>query len=215
MVADALSRRYVLLNTQNTKLLGFEYIKELYLNDNDFGSVYDECKVSAKDWFFRHDGFLFKENKLCVPNCFLRELLVEEAHGGGLMWHFGISKTLDVLYEHFYWPNMKRDVQRICDRCITCRQAKYRVMPDGLYTPLPFPKESWVDVSMDFILSLPRSRKGRDSIFVVVDRFSKRAHFIACHKTDDATNIANLFFREVIPLHGVPRVLCQIEMLSF
>jgi hypothetical protein len=151
----------------------------------------------------------------CVPNCSLRELLVKEAHGGGLMWHFGISKTLDVLYEHFYWPNMKRDVQRICDRCITCRQAKYRVMPDGLYTPLPFPKESWVDVSMDFILSLPRSRKGRDSIFVVVDRFSKMAHFIACHKTDDATNIANLFFREVIPLHGVPRVLCQIEMLSF
>jgi hypothetical protein len=66
VVADALSRRYVLLNTQNTKLLGFEYIKELYLNDNDFGSLYDECKVSAKDWFFRHDGFLFKENKLCA-----------------------------------------------------------------------------------------------------------------------------------------------------
>ena len=66
MVADALlSQRYV-LNTQNTKLLGFEYIKELYLNDNDFGSIYDECKVLAKDWFFRHDGFLFKENKLCA-----------------------------------------------------------------------------------------------------------------------------------------------------
>ena len=81
MVADALSRRYVLLNILNTKLLGFEYIKELYLDDNDFGSIYDECKVSAKDKFFRHDGFLFKENKLCVPNNFLRELLVREAYG--------------------------------------------------------------------------------------------------------------------------------------
>ena len=76
VVADALSQGYVLLNTLNTKLLGFEYIKELYLDDNDFGSIYDECKVSAKDRFFRHDGFLFKENKLCLPNCFLRELLV-------------------------------------------------------------------------------------------------------------------------------------------
>jgi hypothetical protein len=120
--------------------------------------------LSAKDRFFRHDGFLFKENKLCVPNCSLRELLVREAHGCNLMGHFGIAKTLDVLHEYFYWPNMKRDVQRICDRCITCRQAKSRVMPHGLYTSLPVPKEPWVDVSMDFILGLPRSRKGRDYI---------------------------------------------------
>jgi hypothetical protein len=114
------------------------------------------------------------------------------------MGHFGITKTLEVLHEHFYWPNMKRDVQRMCDRCITCRQAKSRVMPHGLYTPLPVPKEPLVDISMDFIFGLPRSRKGRDFIFVVVDRFSKMAHFIACHKTDDAINIADLFCREVM-----------------
>jgi len=81
VVADALLRRYVLLNTLNTKLLGFEYIKELYLDDHDFGVIYDTCKVSAKDKYFRHDGFLFKENKLYVPNYSLRELLVREAHG--------------------------------------------------------------------------------------------------------------------------------------
>ena len=57
VVVDALSRRYVLLNTLNTKLLGFEYIKELYLDDHDFGAIYDTCKVSAKDKYFRHDGF--------------------------------------------------------------------------------------------------------------------------------------------------------------
>ena len=59
---------------------------------------------------------------------------------------------------------MKRDVQGICDRCITCKQAKSRVMPYGLHTLLLVPKEPWVDVSMDFILGLPRSRKGRDNI---------------------------------------------------
>ena len=187
----------------------------MYLDDNDFGSIYDECKVSAKDKFFRHDGFLFKENKLCVPNCSLHELLVGEAHEGGLMGHFGIAKTSDILHEHFYWSNLKRDMQRIYDRCITRRQVKSRVVPHGLYIPLLVPKESWVEVSMDFILGLPRSRKGRDSIFVVVDRFSKMTHFIICHKINDATNIADLFFREVIWLHGVPRSIVSDQDVKF
>ena len=83
---------------------------------------------------------------------------------------------------------------RICSRCITCRKAKSRVMPHGLYTPLPIPSAPWVDIYMDFVLGLPRSKRGKDSIFVVVDRFSKMTHFTACHKIDDATNVADLFF---------------------
>ena len=79
----------------------------MYLDDHDFGAIYDSCKALAKDKYFRHDGFLFKENNLCVPNCSLRELLVREAHGGGLMGHFGITKTLEVLHEH-----LKIDVQK-------------------------------------------------------------------------------------------------------
>ena len=93
---------------------------------------------------------------------------------------------------------MKRDVNHICDRCITCRKAKSKVLPHGLYTPLPVPSEPWVDIFMDFVLGLPWTKMSRDSIFVVVDKFSKMTHFIPCHKTDDATNIADLFFREIV-----------------
>jgi hypothetical protein len=79
----------------------------------------------------------------------MRGLLVHEAHGGGLMGHFGVRKTLEILHEHFFWPRMRRDVTRICGRCITCRKAKSKVLPHGLYTPLPDPSEPWVDISMD------------------------------------------------------------------
>ncbi|XP_052490813.1 uncharacterized protein LOC128043050 [Gossypium raimondii] len=215
IVVDALSRRYALFGILESKLLGFEHLKELYVNDADFCEVYVACEKGAYDKFYRQDGFLFKDNKLCVPQGSMQELLIREAHCGGLMGHFGISKTLSMLQEHFYWPKMKQGVEKICANCLECRKAKSKVQPYGLYVPLPIPEHPWEDISMDFVLGLPRSKSGKDSIFVVVDRFSKMAHFIPCTKTNDASFVASLFFREVVRLHGVPKSIVSDREAKF
>ena len=75
-MANALSRRYALVFTLNAKLLGFEYVKKLYVNDDDFVSVYGACEKALFGKFYRLDGYLFRDNRLCVPDSSMRELLV-------------------------------------------------------------------------------------------------------------------------------------------
>ena len=139
IVADALSRRYNLLNTLGTRLLGFEHIKELYQNDPDFSQAFALTEKCVYDKYFRHEGYLFYVNRLCIPRCSLRELLIREAHCGGLMGHFGVTKTVLILQEHFYWPGLKGDVERVVERCIRCKEAKFRNQAHGMYHPLPVP----------------------------------------------------------------------------
>jgi hypothetical protein len=157
--------------------------------------------------FVLTDGFVFRTNKLCVPASFVHLLLLQEVHGGGLMGHFGAKKTEDILASHFFWPKMRRDLERFVACCTTCQKAKSRLNPHDLYMSLPIPSAPWEDISIDFVLGLPRTKNGRDSVFVVVDRFSKMMHFILCHKTNDATHVVDLFFHEIVHLHGVPNTI--------
>jgi hypothetical protein len=109
------------------------------------------------------------------------------------------------LNESYFYPRMRANVKRFMDRCRICQHSKGKRQNAAFYQPFPIPEKLWDAVSMEFILGLPRTQRGFDSIFLLVDRFSKMAHFIPCQKTNGATHITNLFFKEVIRLHGLPR----------
>ena len=109
--------------------------------------------------------------QLCIPKCSLREAIIHEAHGGGLARHLGRDKTLILLQENFYWPKLIQDVEKTVKGRVACHKGKMHGSNAGLYTPLPIPTKPWEDVSMDFIVGLPRTQRGKDSIMVVVDRF--------------------------------------------
>jgi hypothetical protein len=96
-------------------------------------------------------------------------------------------------WQHYLWPKMRRDVERYMSRCTTCNRAKSRLNPYGLYMPRPVPSMPWEDIYMDFILGMPRTKRGRDRFFVVVDHFSKMAYFIPCHKSDNVSHVTDLF----------------------
>jgi hypothetical protein len=105
IIVDALSRRYTMLSQLEFKIFGLRTVKEQYADDSDFKDIVMHCK-GGKPWgkFHVNDGFLFHTNKLYIPASSVRLLLLQEAHGGGLIGHFGVYKTQKILAAHFFRP---------------------------------------------------------------------------------------------------------------
>ncbi|KAK8951621.1 hypothetical protein KSP39_PZI004098 [Platanthera zijinensis] len=216
--ADALSRRVSLLHTLRAQVDGFERMIMDYPTCPDFAALYTALSRDPPDpieGFRIIDGFLFRGSRLCVPKTSYRDHLVWELHVGGAAGHFGRDKSIATVEDRFYWPSLKNDVARIIRHCRVCQTTKGTKQNTGLYAPLPVPHRPWEDISMDFVLGLPRTQRRHDSIFVVVDRFSKMAHFIACSKTADASRIAALFMSEVFRLHGLPQSIVSDRDVRF
>ena len=109
---------------------------------------------------------------------------------------------------NFFWPRMQKDVKNYVTSCEACQRNKpTNRAAAGLLQPLVIPETRWEQVSMDFITHLPKIKNHFDSIFVVVDRLSKRVHFIPTTSTVTAPDVAHLFFTHIFRHHGLPRVI--------
>jgi hypothetical protein len=101
---------------------------------------------------------------------------------------------------------------RICGLCDNCQRVKAeRQRPAGLLQPLKIPQWKWEEIGMDFIIGLPTTQSGYDSIWVIIDRFSKVAHFISVKTTYKGAKLAELYIARIMCLHGVPRRLYLTE----
>nr|GEU50084.1 hypothetical protein [Tanacetum cinerariifolium] len=214
-VADALSRRHSLITTMQIRVQGFDSFRRLYYDDPDFRVIWSKCDNGLFQQFSKLDGYLFKGAWLCIPLCSLREAIILEGHAGGLAGHFGHDKTLALLREQFYWPKMEHNVNKLLERCLTFHIAKTNISNAGLYTPFSVPVAPWEDVSLDFVLGLPHTQRAKDSVMVVVDRFSKMAYFVPCSKTFDASQVARLYFAEIVKLHGGLKTLISDRDVKF
>eukprot|EP00253_Pinus_taeda_P027660 PITA_27660 len=129
-VADALSRKALLLQEITMQVLDFEHLPDLYKTDVDFREAYEACQnplIRGKNPWLDYniqEKLLFKGGQLCIPSRSMRENIIREKHSGGLAGHFGIDKTLEQLSHFYFWPRMRRDVQRFVAKCKVCQLAK-------------------------------------------------------------------------------------------
>jgi hypothetical protein len=133
--------------------------------------------------------------------------VLQALHSSGLGGHSGINATYQKVKALFAWPNLKEDVKDYVTKCQVCKKAKHEnCRSPGLLQPLPVPNQAWHTVSMDFIEGLPKS-KTFDTILVVIDKFTKYAHFIPMAHPFTAQTVAQAFFHNIDKLHGLPQVI--------
>jgi hypothetical protein len=152
-------------------------------NDEGMGHIKRRMREGdPKVTCFREDaeGVLWFADRLVVPKkATLKKKILDEAHTSRYYIHLGSTKVYHDLRQQFWWTGMKHETTRYVSECDTCRKVKTDYMkPGGLLQTLSIPDWKWDDISMDFILGLPLTVRKCNSIWVVVDRLTKYAHFI-------------------------------------
>ncbi|GJT81322.1 putative nucleotidyltransferase, ribonuclease H [Tanacetum coccineum] len=149
---------------------------------------------------------LYFMNRIWVPLVgSMRTMIMDKAHRSKYSVHPGANKMYHDLYDMYWWPGMKRDIATYVSKCLTCSKVKAEHQrPSGLLQQPEIPEWKWDKITMDFITKLPRSKSGHDTIWVIVDRLTKSAHFLAIREDYSTEKLAKIYIDEIVARHGVP-----------
>ena len=176
--------------------------------DTEIVSIRDRVQLGIGDegWTIHIDGSLRYRGHVVVPQLIdLRKEILREFHCSRFAVHPGGMKMYQDLRCQYYWSGMKRHVGDFVQRCLTCQQVKAEHQkPVGLLQPLEVVEWKWEHVTMDFVTHFPRTPWGHDVVWVIVDRLTKSAHFLAVRMTFTLERFYRLYIREIVRLHGVP-----------
>jgi len=183
-----------------------ERAKDLQFSDSALQRIRQGVEFGTLPDFSVTDDVICFRGRLCIPDDpELRDLICRESHESRVSGHPGSTKMYQDLKQSVWWPGMKNDIALFVSRCLTCQRVKaLRQRPGGLLHPLPVPEWKWEDISMDFITGLPRTPRGNNSIWVIVDRLTKVAHFIPYKEGHTTEKMARIYISEIVRLHGIP-----------
>ncbi|KAJ9566126.1 hypothetical protein OSB04_002092 [Centaurea solstitialis] len=213
VVADALSRKERVKPTR-TQAMGVlvqtslksqiqEAQREALMTDNLKKETLHGIK---KEFEEKVDGVCYFKGRIWIPRVEqLRKMIMDEAHQSRYSIHPGSDKMYKGLKEHYWWPGMKRDIATYVSKCLTCAKVKAEHQKtSGLLQQPEIPEWKWEQISMDFVTKLPKTKKGHDTIWVIVDRLTKSAHFLPIKETYSIDKLAQLYVDEIVMRHGVP-----------
>jgi hypothetical protein len=158
---------------------------------------------------------------MCYEIDSLREIILKEAHDSDCYIHPGSTKIYQDLKQKYWWYGLKRDVAAHVTVCDVCQRVKveHQRLAEPLH-PLKLPEWKWEEIGMDFIVGLPRTQKGCDSIWVIVDRLTKVAHFIPVKTTYKGSQLVELYVSNCVPTWGTkedcfrPRFSVYLKILE-
>jgi hypothetical protein len=160
---------------------------------------------------FRQDAdevLWFKDRLVVLKNFELHRKIMDEAHCSRYFIHLGTNKMYQDLKKNFWWMRMQREIGKYVSECDTCRRVKAdHLRLTGNIQPLSIPEWKWEDISMDFIVGLPRTSRGYNSIWVIMDRLTKSAHFIPVVVRYNIRQYAELYISHIVRYHGIPKTI--------